>query len=333
MEPHDARLEAEVLVIMPALPLGEQLLPAVAILGVGRIRVRFLERRDVGLLLEVAGIDAGAAREQIALHFVDPRRLEHVDVDQHAVAHNHRFVVLDEADPAHLGGEAIDLLDPPSRQEAVVELAEVEDLELVGTAGGVLGELLVDPTDPVALVLEVIDEVVADEATGAGDEDALVVGLAHVVITVRRKPPYGWRQAECTNSSSVAYRLDLSQTTSRISSAGLRIRRSEHNKAPSREGAPLSRLAWCPPPDGAPPLTQVLHLSARRSEARRLGQAGSRTYRFASDGPRRWPLPDSALQGTFHSSPEVHVAEDLRFTTHCRLAHFLPERRAAEKPE
>ena len=56
--------------------------------------------------------------------------------------------------------------------EGVGAAAEVEEVELVGGRLLELGPLEVDAADPVALGLEVGDEVVADEAAGAGDDDA-----------------------------------------------------------------------------------------------------------------------------------------------------------------
>ena len=47
------------------------------------------------------------------------------------------------------------------------------------SVSAVLRVLEVDAAHPVALLLEVGDEVVADEAAGAGDENACGVGIGH----------------------------------------------------------------------------------------------------------------------------------------------------------
>src|SRR5438093_11478874 len=47
VEADDKGLEAIVLEVVPALALGEQLLPPVSVLGVGRIGILFLERGNV----------------------------------------------------------------------------------------------------------------------------------------------------------------------------------------------------------------------------------------------------------------------------------------------
>ena len=68
VEAHDARLEAVVLAVVRAEPLGDQLLPAVGVLRrrPGRRPPRF-SGVDVGLVLQVLGVDAGRRGVEVAV--------------------------------------------------------------------------------------------------------------------------------------------------------------------------------------------------------------------------------------------------------------------------
>ena len=63
----DLVLNARVLAEVAAHPLGEQLLPAVPVLGVGRVGVGFLERDDVCVGLESEWVHAGRRGEEVSL--------------------------------------------------------------------------------------------------------------------------------------------------------------------------------------------------------------------------------------------------------------------------
>src|SRR5712691_9713564 len=119
-------LEAEVVGVVAAHPLGVELLPAIAVLGAGRVGVFFLERRDVGLVLEVARVDAGRRRVEEPGDAVDARRIQRVDVDQHVVAADLGLVGMDEADAAHVRRQGIHLVDAAGRGQAVVPATQIE---------------------------------------------------------------------------------------------------------------------------------------------------------------------------------------------------------------
>jgi hypothetical protein len=53
--------------------------------------------------------------------------------------------------------------------------------------------LQVDPAHPVALALQVGDEVVADETTGAGDQDTRLGVLRHADLQIQAGPGTRWR--------------------------------------------------------------------------------------------------------------------------------------------
>ena len=82
----------------------------------------------------------------------------------------------DKAHPPHVGSESIDVFHALNGLLAGLPAAEVEQFKLVGGGGGELRLLDIHAADPVALLLQISDEVVADEAAGTGDEYA---GLRH----------------------------------------------------------------------------------------------------------------------------------------------------------
>jgi len=77
----------------------------------------------------------------------------------------------DVADPAHVGGQVINLIYVFGGGEAIRQLAQVSDLEIVGRTGLVFGFFQIGTPNPVSVVLESRDEMVSDEATGAGYEN------------------------------------------------------------------------------------------------------------------------------------------------------------------
>ncbi len=85
-----------------------QLLPAVAALGHGRVGIGFLERADVGVLLQVGVVGAGRRGEEVALGAGPVGGLDHVGVDEDA-AQALDAEVLDEAHAAHVGRQVVDL--------------------------------------------------------------------------------------------------------------------------------------------------------------------------------------------------------------------------------
>ena len=168
VEANDARLETEVFLVVAAVALHVELLPAVAILGVGRIRVLLFEGRHVGRLLLVPGVDARARRVQVALDAVDTRRLQRMQVDERVVANDHCLVGLDEADAAHVGGKTVNFIDAARGLQAVVPARQVQQLELVRAARFVVGGLDVDAPDPVTAVDQISREMVTNETTRTG---------------------------------------------------------------------------------------------------------------------------------------------------------------------
>ena len=66
----------------------------------------------------------------------------------------------------------IDLVDALECRSAVVRATQIQEHEVVGSAGRELGMVAIDAANVVAPRHEVVHEMVADEAAGPGDEYA-----------------------------------------------------------------------------------------------------------------------------------------------------------------
>ena len=178
VEPDGPGLHPVVALVIVAEELGEELLPTVGVLRGGRVRVVLLERRRVGRGLEMLRVDARRGGVEVAGDPGLPCRLEGVRVDEDVVVEDEAVVRRDEPHPAHVGREGVDVVDllavgrRADGLQARVPATEVEEVELVGRRLFELRPLDVDAADPVAALLEVLDEVMADESTGASDENA-----------------------------------------------------------------------------------------------------------------------------------------------------------------
>ncbi len=120
----------------------------------------------------------------------------------------------DVADPAHVRGELIHVLDAEDGVGAVVQRPEVCGHELVGGAGLELGPFQVHAPDPKSVGLQPLDEVVADETTGPRDEGpSSSVSLGHGVtfLATRSAETAGGRSE---NPSKVCF--ELSPPTHRV---------------------------------------------------------------------------------------------------------------------
>ena len=102
-------------------------------------------------------------------------RHEHVRGREHR-EHAQRLVVLDEPHAAHVGGQVEDVAGALDRRHCVGEQGHVEDT-VVGlgmTLVPLVERLDVDAAHLVAVGNQAGDEVAADEAAAAGDEDDAV---------------------------------------------------------------------------------------------------------------------------------------------------------------
>src|SRR6187397_2907227 len=91
--------------------------------------------------------------------------------DQDVVMENLPVMVRNEAHSAHVSGERVRLVDSSSRFQTVLPSSQIEAVEFVGSGRCILRVFQIHAADPVTLFLEKRHEMVADEATGAGDKD------------------------------------------------------------------------------------------------------------------------------------------------------------------
>ena len=186
--------------------LGEELLPAVAVLGQRGVGVRLAQRRDPGVALALGVVDAGGRGEEVALHPAVPgghQQVCSVDQDgQHAV----RLVGLDEAHAAHVGGQVVDPARAGADALTGLGIAQVgHDVlhavdELVPLRQGLAvhrAHAALLPGD------EVGHQMSADESPGAGDDDdvlpAQALATSRISETIRAESsrprparPPGW---------------------------------------------------------------------------------------------------------------------------------------------
>ena len=91
------------------------------------------------------------------------------------VVHDVGVVLADENEPgaAHVGGELVDLVEPPiDRLPANVWVPQVSDDEVVGFALGILVFLQVHAADPEPFRLQALDKVPPDEATRPANQSS-----------------------------------------------------------------------------------------------------------------------------------------------------------------
>ena len=171
VEADDTGREVVILAVVAAEELGDELLPPIAVLGLGRKGVLLAQGRHLGVRLEVLRIDARGRGVQVALDPVAPGRLDRVQVDQRVRVQDLGVMGRDVAHPAHVGGERVDLINARRRLHAGLDRAQVADDELVRLRARELGRLQVDAAHPVPVRLQVRHEVVADEPPCPGHEN------------------------------------------------------------------------------------------------------------------------------------------------------------------
>ena len=177
VETGNGRLHAAFVPVFLAEHFGNQLFPAVAALGHRRIRVGFLQRADVRVLLQQRVVGAGGAGEKIAARAGPVGGLDHVGVDENGAQAFHAET-LDETHAAHVGGQVIDFHRAFADALAVVLVAHVQAEVL--HAGNVqipfVKRLLVHRADVgEALFLEIQGQVAGDESARAGDDDQIIL--------------------------------------------------------------------------------------------------------------------------------------------------------------
>ena len=131
VEAHDAGLKTIILAIVGAQAFHDQFFPAIGILRHGRVGVFFLQRDHIGLRLLVFGVNTGRGSIEVALHTVDPGRFQGMGIDQRVVMQDLGVMGGDEAHPAHIRSQAVDLVNAAGCLQAVIPAAQVEQFEFV----------------------------------------------------------------------------------------------------------------------------------------------------------------------------------------------------------
>ena len=173
------RLDAEVVVEVPAHALREELLPAVAVLGHRRVGVLLPQRGHVRTpaggrrCRRTPTRSRSAARRPASLPAISRCVLISTEIMHSGL------VRLDEAHPAHVAGEVVDVRDAVGRppRHASSERRSATRLSTPGStwyhsSSGLMSTArrFVKPC-----LLQVADEPAADESASAGDEDRIVL--------------------------------------------------------------------------------------------------------------------------------------------------------------
>ncbi len=172
VEAGNTDLHAVIFRVVLAELFREELFPAVSLFGVRRVGVLFPQWGDLGDALAILRIDAGRGREKEALHAVEPAGFEHVGVDKDVVASNIGVVVANVADASHIGGKVVNVLHAFRGAQAVFPAAQVQQEEFVSSSGLVGRGFNVGASDPIVMLDEEANQMVPDEPSGAGDQDA-----------------------------------------------------------------------------------------------------------------------------------------------------------------
>ena len=99
-------------------------------------------------------------------------------VDEDVVPGNVRSELGDVSDTPHVGGELIHLIHFARGCAAAVELAEIDELELIGLRLFEPGKLDINASNPVSVGLQELHHVVSDEASCPRDESPSIHGAS-----------------------------------------------------------------------------------------------------------------------------------------------------------
>src|SRR5579864_172809 len=188
VEADNARLKTVIFLVVAAELLGKQLLPSVARLRISWNRVGFLQGRYVRVILLVLRIDTGGGGKQETARAIDPGRFQHVRVNQNVITGNVSMVSGDVTDATHVRGQVVNLVDIPSRGQAVVPAAEVEDGELIRRTGLKIRHLEIGASHPKSIIFQPPHQVVPNKPTRAGYQDPGFSGHAPLpVVRLKRE--------------------------------------------------------------------------------------------------------------------------------------------------
>src|ERR1044072_9099570 len=93
-----------------------------------------------------------------------------MQIDERVVANDDGLVRFDEADAAHVRGEAVDLVDAFSCLQTVVCDRHIEQMKLVRRGWFVFGFLDVDAAHPVTAINKILRQMMTDKTASPSDQ-------------------------------------------------------------------------------------------------------------------------------------------------------------------
>ena len=164
VEPHQAGIQAIILRKVQAELLGVELLPAVARLRVRWVSVFLAQGIDCRIHLFRLRVNASRGRKKKSLYILKPAGFEHVHIDQRIVAGDVCMIGRNKPDAAHVRRQVVNLIDASTRSDqAIVELAEIQKLELVRLGGFVFRLFDVHASHPVTVRIQAVDQVMSNK--------------------------------------------------------------------------------------------------------------------------------------------------------------------------
>ena len=141
------------------------------LLRLGRIGVIFFKWAYVRLVLQVFGVNTSRRCEEIPLRTVHTNGFDSMEIDKSIVSENPCVVGRNVTHSSHVSSQRIDVLDSSCGPTTITPVSKVKEFKLVGIRLTEFRIFQIDAADPISLLLQENDQVMANKATGAGDKD------------------------------------------------------------------------------------------------------------------------------------------------------------------
>ena len=170
LETGDPDLHAVATAVGKGHSFGIELFPAVFVIGEGGIGFFLCKFRFAGLHI---AINANGRRKEIPGNAGFGGSVSHIDVDENAIAHDLGFRRMDEAHPPHVGGELVNLIKRAGYGLLTIRLfPKVQDHEFIRGSGREFRLFYINAANPIAFLLQFLDEVVGDETARAANQSS-----------------------------------------------------------------------------------------------------------------------------------------------------------------
>src|SRR5262249_49702198 len=167
VKPHDPGLDPIFLLIVDTEPFGDEFLPPVSVLRLCRICVFFFEWCDISFGLTILWVNTRRRTIKVAFDAIGPGCFESMNINERVVVQDLGMIGGDEHHATHIGTQGIDFIDSVGRLQAILPSALVKLQKLVSTTRLIFRRFQIGPSHPVALPLQVLNQMMADEATGS----------------------------------------------------------------------------------------------------------------------------------------------------------------------